>query len=378
MSGAPAVSVVDYHTGGEPFRIVTGGVAAARGDDDPGAPALRARPPRPLPPAARARAARARGHVRLPRRPAERRRRRPRRRLLPQRGLLDRMRARDDRARDMGARRGRRPVPRGREPRRRGRSLGPARDVGHGRSGPRTVGAIPQRAVVRLGEGVEAAGRVVDVAFGGAFYASLEERVEPRELPRLIELGRAIKRGDRGRAGRRPSARAGAPRHLRGHLLAGRARRAAHAAERHRLRRRRGRPLALRQRDLGPARAARRAGPPPARRGPSPPLIVGTEFTRPRRGRRRGRGAPGRGHRGRGQRLPNGRARVRARSGRSARRGLPPALTYGTSIRTSLRTVSAVKPAITIAAATSAAPAESGFSIVASRAPSSPWITASV
>ena len=43
-------------------------------------------------------------------------------------------------------------------------------------------------------EGVEAAGRRVDVAFGGAFYASLEERVEPRELPRLIELGRAVKR----------------------------------------------------------------------------------------------------------------------------------------------------------------------------------------
>jgi len=42
-------------------------------------------------------------------------------------------------------------------------------------------------------ERIEAAGRVVDVAFGGAFYASLEERVEPRELPRLIELGRAIK-----------------------------------------------------------------------------------------------------------------------------------------------------------------------------------------
>ncbi len=40
---------------------------------------------------------------------------------------------------------------------------------------------------------LEAAGRVVDVAFGGAFYASLEERVEPRELPRLIELGRRIK-----------------------------------------------------------------------------------------------------------------------------------------------------------------------------------------
>ncbi len=42
-------------------------------------------------------------------------------------------------------------------------------------------------------DGLEAAGRVVAVAFGGAFYASLEERVEPRELPRLIELGRRIK-----------------------------------------------------------------------------------------------------------------------------------------------------------------------------------------
>jgi proline racemase len=42
-------------------------------------------------------------------------------------------------------------------------------------------------------DGLEAAGRRVDVAFGGAFYASLEERVDARELTRLIELGRAIK-----------------------------------------------------------------------------------------------------------------------------------------------------------------------------------------
>jgi proline racemase len=41
--------------------------------------------------------------------------------------------------------------------------------------------------------GLDAAGRRVDIAFGGAFYASLEERVESSELPRLIELGRAIK-----------------------------------------------------------------------------------------------------------------------------------------------------------------------------------------
>jgi proline racemase len=43
-------------------------------------------------------------------------------------------------------------------------------------------------------EGVEVAGRSVDVAFGGAFYASLEERVERSELSRLIELGRQVKR----------------------------------------------------------------------------------------------------------------------------------------------------------------------------------------
>jgi proline racemase len=33
----------------------------------------------------------------------------------------------------------------------------------------------------------------VDVAFGGAFYASVEEDVEPRTLPRLIERGRELK-----------------------------------------------------------------------------------------------------------------------------------------------------------------------------------------
>jgi proline racemase len=43
-------------------------------------------------------------------------------------------------------------------------------------------------------EGVELGEGVVDVAFGGAFYASVEERVEPGELPRLIELGREVKR----------------------------------------------------------------------------------------------------------------------------------------------------------------------------------------
>ena len=42
--------------------------------------------------------------------------------------------------------------------------------------------------------GLEVGDLAVDVAFGGAFYASLPERVEPSELPRLIELGRELKR----------------------------------------------------------------------------------------------------------------------------------------------------------------------------------------
>jgi len=44
------------------------------------------------------------------------------------------------------------------------------------------------------GEGLEVGDRRVEVAFGGAFYASVEERVEQGELPRLIELGRELKR----------------------------------------------------------------------------------------------------------------------------------------------------------------------------------------
>ncbi|MGH3110364.1 MAG: proline racemase family protein, partial [Gaiellaceae bacterium] len=53
----------------------------------------------------------------------------------------------------------------------------------------RNVPSYVHAAGVELEEGT-----TVDVAFGGAFYASAEERVEPGELPRLIERGRAIKR----------------------------------------------------------------------------------------------------------------------------------------------------------------------------------------
>ena len=70
-----------------------------------------------------------------------------------------------------------------------------ARDVGAGRGRPRSLGAVPERP--RRSSGRRASSsreRTVDVAFGGAFYASVEERVEPSELPRLIELGRELKR----------------------------------------------------------------------------------------------------------------------------------------------------------------------------------------
>jgi hypothetical protein len=44
------------------------------------------------------------------------------------------------------------------------------------------------------GTGIRAGDQMVDVAFGGAFYATLEERVSRSELPRLIALGRELKR----------------------------------------------------------------------------------------------------------------------------------------------------------------------------------------
>jgi len=52
----------------------------------------------------------------------------------------------------------------------------------------RNIPAFVWASKLRVGD------QTVDVAFGGAFYASLPELVEPSELPRLIELGREIKR----------------------------------------------------------------------------------------------------------------------------------------------------------------------------------------
>jgi proline racemase len=52
---------------------------------------------------------------------------------------------------------------------------------------------VPSFVVAR---GLQTAGLAADVAFGGAFYASVEAPVpvEPASLPRLVELGRAVKR----------------------------------------------------------------------------------------------------------------------------------------------------------------------------------------
>ena len=136
-------------------------------------------------------------------------------------------------------------------------------------------------------EGLELGDRKVDVAFGGAFYASLEERVGPAELPRLIDLGRELKREIEGWQRRRAPARARASRRLRRDLLAGGGRGSADAAQRHRVRGRRGRPLPVRQRDLGASRVARQVRPAAARRRAAAPEHRRLRVLGACRGRRR-------------------------------------------------------------------------------------------
>ena len=102
--GPLAVETVDYHTGGEPFRIIVGGVPPLEG-----ATILERRrfALEHLDHVRRFLVYEPRGHADMYGChvvPPERRRRRPRRRLLPQRGLLDGLRARDDRAGDLGPR----------------------------------------------------------------------------------------------------------------------------------------------------------------------------------------------------------------------------------------------------------------------------------
>jgi proline racemase len=77
-------------------------------------------------------------------------------------------------------------------------------DVPSGRL--QTIASVREGRVERVGftnvpsyveaRALEAAGLAVDVAFGGAFYASVESPlpVQKESLPRLIELGREIKR----------------------------------------------------------------------------------------------------------------------------------------------------------------------------------------
>ncbi len=170
----------------------------------------------------------------------------------------------------------------------------------------------------------------VDVAYGGAFYASVRVAdlgltVESAALPALIEQGREIKRSLEASAGVRPLGGARAAGHLRRDLLAGRERRllGAGPTERHRLRGRRGRPLAVRERDLGAARTPRRSGVARTGRDPAAP---GHRRDRVRgAGRRRdGGGRPAGGRdRDRGQRVPNGHPRLRAPRRRRARHRLP-------------------------------------------------------
>jgi proline racemase len=66
-------------------------------------------------------------------------------------------------------------------------------EVEDGRVGRVSFRNVPSYVEV---EGIALEGLEVDVAFGGAFYASVRSPlpVEPASLPRLIELGRAVKR----------------------------------------------------------------------------------------------------------------------------------------------------------------------------------------
>ena len=251
----------------------------------------------------------------------------PRRRLLPQRGLLDRVRARDDRARHVGARRGSRRAAGGGEPRRRRRPVRPPRDGGRARrtdaSGRCGSGTSRRSSGPRGSSSASARWTSRSAVRSTRRSRSASSR---QELPRLIELGRRLKREveewqdvvhplepelrdiygvifwqeedgnpltqrnvtvfadgevDRSPCGSGTSAR-----------------------------------LALLDRSRD-ASAGRGAAPPEHRRLGVP---------RPRGRRRRGRGASGGDHRGRGQRLPDGRARLHARPGRSARRGVSPPL----------------------------------------------------
>ena len=259
------IVTTDYHTAGEPFRIVPrgragppGATVAERRRARRGVRGGRARAPAPLP-----RAARARRHVRrLPRRrptttaptsaccSGTRTATRPRAgtgrsRSAPGRWSPGLVAAPDDGDVDVTI------------------------DVPSGRvvASVRCRGGAVERVAFRnvpayvIARGVPAAGVEADVAFGGAIYAFVPAarfglRVRPADLPALIAAGREVKAALEGTDGRAPPDRRPPLRHLR-HRPA-RGARAAAPPQRRDLRRRRGRPLADGLGDLGAHRAAAR------------------------------------------------------------------------------------------------------------------------
>ena len=176
----------------------------------------------------------------------------------------------------------------------------------------------------------------VDVSYGGAFYGSADVRalglaVDRASLPVLIDLQREL----------RPALDAALDivhpdePELRGiygiiwwqdEPAAPGDDAAPHPAQRHRLRRRRGRPLAVRQRHVRPPRPPPRRRPDPDRGDAPPPEHRRLRLRGPRH---RGHGscrAPRRDHRGRGNRPPRRPLASRAGPGRPAGDGVPAAL----------------------------------------------------
>ena len=186
--GVVIVTTIDYHTAGEPFRIVKDGIGHLPERRSSKA-ALRAGASGRRPPPARLRATRGTPTCTDAFSPTRGRGRRPRRPLLPQRRLLDRLRARDDRARDRGDRDGDDRRDRAGDdahPRRAVRAPS-GRRHGEGRQGTRS---FYQRAVVRVRGGL--GGRDVR---GGSRRHLVRRRV--------LRVCLAEVRGAQGRAGQR-------------------------------------------------------------------------------------------------------------------------------------------------------------------------------
>ncbi len=130
-------------------------------------------------------------------------------------------------------------------------------------------------------EGLEAEGLRCDVAFGGRLLClrPLPASGAAAGRPGADRAGAGGQARARGAAGVRPPEEPELRNVYGVDLLgAGGRRPAAAAAKRDGLRRRRGRPLALRERNVGAARAPRRGGRAPARRELVHESVIGTEF----------------------------------------------------------------------------------------------------